>query len=215
MGDTAVGERRVRGMRFLGLKKDLEGLWGFGLGVDPGASLGSVGMSVGSSKGGRTKELSGSRVVRGEISPECVPARLLFLTLSVFFRRPKGSRFFVRGSLLCTSVENLSFFAVAGLGGSAGLVLPRNLGMIDLGLVGCFEVSALFFGVKSKEGVGIAKGNCLVFFFLGCAAGEPMLGFDEAGPSLKTGTPGSSETTAPSCQLGGNIKWLDRSGASW
>lgn len=49
MGETAVGERRVRGCRLLGLKKDREeGLWGLGFGVDPGASLGSIGTSVGS-----------------------------------------------------------------------------------------------------------------------------------------------------------------------
>lgn len=49
MGKTAVGERRVRGCRLLGLKKDREeGLWGLGFGVDPGSSLGSVGTSVGS-----------------------------------------------------------------------------------------------------------------------------------------------------------------------
>lgn len=175
MGDTAVGERRVRGMRFLGLKKDLEHLCSFGLGVDPGASMGSVGMSVGSAKGGRTKELSGSVVVRGEISPERVPARLLFLTLPAF-SRPKGSLLFVGGLLLCMSVENLSCFVVTGLGGPSDLVPPRSFGRIDFDLVGCFGESTLFFGIKLKEGLGIAKGNCLAFFF-GAAVGELMLGF--------------------------------------
>ena len=173
----AVGERRVSGVRFLGLKdENLEGLWCLGFGVEPGESLGSVGMSVGSAKTGRAKELSGSVVVRGEISPERGPARLLFMEVSDFFR-PREILLFVGGVLLCTTDENLSFFVVAGLGSSSDLVLPRNLGRVDFDLVDWFGGSVLFFGMKLKDGLGIAKGNCLGFFFGDNATGVLMLGF--------------------------------------
>jgi hypothetical protein len=102
-------------------------------------------------------------VVRGETSPE---VRLLFLAPSFFFRL-KGRLDFVGGLLLCTSVENLSFFSVAGLDGSSDLVFSRSFGRIELDLLGGFGGPALFFGMKLKDGLGIAKGNCLGFFFGG------------------------------------------------
>lgn len=174
----AVGKRRVSGVRFLGLKdENLEGLWCLGFGVEPGASLGSVGMSVGSAKTGRAKELSGSVVVRGEISPERGPARLLFIEVSDFFRPREILLLFGGMLLLCTTDENLSFFVVASLGSSSDLVLPRNLGRVDFDLVDWFGGSVLFFGMKLKDGLGIARGNCLGFFFGGNATGELMLGF--------------------------------------
>lgn len=152
--------------------------------------------------------------VRGGISPERVPARLLFLTVSVFFR-PRGSLLFLGGVLLCTSVENLSFFVVAGLVGSFDLVRPRTFGRIDLDLVSCFGESVLVFGMKLKEGLGIANGNCLGFFFFGGAAGELILGFKYEGPSPEVESPGSSRTPTPSCQLECNIEWVGTFGASW
>lgn len=153
-------------------------------------------------------------IVRGEISPERVPARLLFLTVSVFFR-PRGSPLFLGGVLLCTSVENLSFFVVAGLVRSFDLVRARTFGRIDLDLVGCFGESVLVFGMKLKEGLGIVNGNCLGLFLFGGAAGELILGFKYEGPSPEIDSPGSSGTPAPSIQLGCNIEWMGTFGASW
>lgn len=190
-------------MSLLGLKKNLEGLWGLGLGADPGASLRSAGTSVGSTKGGRTKELPGSVVVRGEISPGRGPARLLFLDPSDFFR-PRGIRVILRlvgGMMLCTTVENLNFFVVVGLAGLSDLVFPPIFGRVDFDSVGCFCASILSFGIKLKEGFGISRGNCLGFFFFGVAIGEFVLGFEKGGPSPRAESPDSSETMTPSIQL--------------